>query len=240
PDATLADVVAEFEGRAATQHAPVADGVTLASMHAAKGLEWDAVFVVGCHEGTLPLTYAETPEQIEEERRLLYVAVTRARAHLFVSWSLSRQPGGRSSRRPSRFLQGVRPAGSARTDHSAAAAAPSRPGRGSRTLARCRVCGAPLSAAVDRKLGRCADCPSDVDEALFEQLREWRSQRAKEAKVPAYVVFTDATLTVIAETRPADEKALAAVPGVGRTKLERYGDDVLALCRENSRAGVNK
>lgn len=240
PEATLADVVAEFEGRAATQHAPVADGVTLASMHAAKGLEWDAVFVVGCHEGTLPLTYAETLEQIEEERRLLYVAVTRARAHLFVSWSLSRQPGGRSSRRPSRFLQGVRPIGSARTDHGAAGAAPSRRGRGSRALARCRVCGAPLSAAVDRKLGRCVDCPSDVDEALFEQLREWRSRRAKEAKVPAYVVFTDATLTVIAETRPADEKALVAVPGVGRTKLERYGDDVLALCREVSRAGVNK
>jgi DNA helicase-2/ATP-dependent DNA helicase PcrA len=96
------------------------------------------------------------------------------------------------------------------------------------------VCGALLSAAADRKIGRCADCPSSVDEALFERLRAWRLERAQEQKVPAYVVFTDATLTAIAESRPDDEHALAAVPGVGRTKLDRYGSDVLALCRDPS------
>ena len=87
---------------------------------------------------------------------------------------------------------------------------------------RCRVCGAALPTAADRKLGRCADCPSSIDEALFERLRAWRLERAQEQKVPAYVVFTDATLIAIAETRPDDEHALAAVPGVGRTKLDRY------------------
>jgi DNA helicase-2/ATP-dependent DNA helicase PcrA len=70
-----------------------------------------------------------------------------------------------------------------------------------------------------------------VDEVLFEQLRAWRLERAQEQKVPAYVVFTDATLIAIAETRPADENALAAVPGVGRTKLDRYGSELLELCR---------
>jgi len=230
PVAGLRDVLAELESRAAAQHAPVADGVTLASLHAAKGLEWDAVFVVGCHEGTLPLAYAETSTQLAEERRLLYVGITRARRWLRISWSLARTPGARGSRRPSRFLDGVRPVGVAWSDAPTAPPNGARRGR-SRTLQRCRVCGAPLSAAADRKIGRCADCPSSVDEALFERLRAWRLERAQEQRVPAYVVFTDATLTAIAETRPVDQQALAAVPGVGRTKLDRYGSDVLELCR---------
>ncbi|NED93631.1 ATP-binding domain-containing protein, partial [Streptomyces sp. SID11233] len=64
------------------------DGVTLASLHAAKGLEWDAVFLVGLAEGMLPITYAQTEAQIEEERRLFYVGITRARSRLHLSWSL--------------------------------------------------------------------------------------------------------------------------------------------------------
>jgi DNA helicase-2/ATP-dependent DNA helicase PcrA len=229
PTAGLAEVLAEFERRAAAQHVPVADGVTLASLHSAKGLEWDAVFIVGCHEGTLPLTYAETPAQLAEERRLLYVGVTRARHRLAVSWSLSRSPGGRGTRRPSRFLDGVRPVGAAHREPGAPGARRTPRIRG---VARCRVCGAALSSPADRKIGRCADCPSSVDEALFERLRAWRLERAQEQKVPAFVVFTDATLTAIAESSPGDESALAAIPGVGRTKLDRYGGDVLHLCRD--------
>ncbi|NUR43059.1 MAG: ATP-dependent helicase, partial [Streptomyces sp.] len=108
-DATLADLVAELDERANAQHAPTVQGVTLASLHSAKGLEWDVVFLVGVAEGMMPITYAKTDEQIEEERRLLYVGVTRAREHLHVSWALSRSPGGRPNRRPSRFLDGLRP-----------------------------------------------------------------------------------------------------------------------------------
>jgi DNA helicase-2/ATP-dependent DNA helicase PcrA len=84
-------------------------GVTLASLHAAKGLEWDAVFLVGLTDTTLPIQHANTPEQIAEERRLLYVGITRAREHLALSWALARSPGQRRSRRPSRFLDGLRP-----------------------------------------------------------------------------------------------------------------------------------
>lgn len=109
PEATLSDLVTELDERAAAQHAPTVQGVTLASLHSAKGLEWDAVFLVGLTEGMMPITYAKTDEQVEEERRLLYVGVTRARLHLSLSWALSRSPGGRASRRPTRFLNGMRP-----------------------------------------------------------------------------------------------------------------------------------
>jgi DNA helicase-2/ATP-dependent DNA helicase PcrA len=108
PDAALSQFAAELARRAAIEHAPAMAGVTLTSLHAAKGLEWDAVFLPGLAEGNLPIVHAQTDEAVEEERRLLYVGVTRARERVFLSWSLARSPGGRRSRKPSRFLSGLR------------------------------------------------------------------------------------------------------------------------------------
>jgi DNA helicase-2/ATP-dependent DNA helicase PcrA len=108
PEAALAGFVAELGRRSAIEHAPAIQGVTLASLHAAKGLEWDVVFLPGLTEGTLPIVYAQTDEAIEEERRLLYVGVTRARERVFLSWSLARSPGARRTRKPSRFLGSLR------------------------------------------------------------------------------------------------------------------------------------
>src|SRR5262249_29656482 len=149
---TLVDFNAELARRTAAQHAPTVDGVTLASLHAAKGLEWDAVFLVGLAEGTLPTTYAKTPDQLEEERRLLYVGVTGGRRWLWLSCAGAGSRGGRQ-RRASRFLPGADPAGS-RT--------PSAPGGRSRRSAErrtivvsCRVCGTALLSGSERKLGRC-------------------------------------------------------------------------------------
>ncbi len=108
PGATLADLAGELGQRSATGHAPETGGVTLASLHAAKGLEWDAVFLPGLTDGAVPIVYARSAEAIEEERRLLYVGITRARQRLFLSWSLARTPGGRRARKPSRFLDDLR------------------------------------------------------------------------------------------------------------------------------------
>ncbi|MGN6243156.1 MAG: ATP-dependent DNA helicase UvrD2 [Motilibacteraceae bacterium] len=231
PGSGLPELVAELDERAAAQHAPTVEGITLASLHAAKGLEWDAVFLAGLSEGLLPITYADTAAGVEEERRLLYVGITRAREHLALSWALARTPGGRGGRSPSRFLDGLRPTGSARRDSAGrdGAAGPKRERSGRGGPVRCRVCGKTLVEAVDRKLGRCAECPSSVDEALFERLRGWRLDVSKEQAVPAYVVFTDATLTAIAEARPGSLPELARIPGVGKTKLDRFGPAVLAL-----------
>jgi len=109
PGATLADFAAELAEREDTGHAPVAAAVTLATMHAAKGLEWDAVLIPGLVEGIMPIVHARTAEAIEEERRLLYVAVTRARVRLALSWAPARTPGAEAARQRSRFLAEVFP-----------------------------------------------------------------------------------------------------------------------------------
>ncbi|EFQ82836.1 HRDC domain protein [Aeromicrobium marinum DSM 15272] len=225
PAAGMGALVADLERRAASAHAPTADGVTLATLHSAKGLEWDAVFCVGMHEGMMPSVHADTPEAVEEERRLFYVGLTRARHDLLVSWAATRRQGGRSQRGPTRFLDPLIPA-----NHAARRTA-DQPR--SRKVSRCRVCDAVLATADERRRGRCEGCPSTYDEALFERLRAWRSETAAEHKVPAFVVFTDATLQSIAEVKPVDPRALLRIPGIGQSKLEKYGESVLALVGES-------
>ncbi|MFI5802369.1 ATP-dependent DNA helicase UvrD2 [Streptomyces sp. NPDC051561] len=238
PGATLDGLLTELMERDAAQHAPTVQGVTLASLHAAKGLEWDAVFLVGLTEGMMPITYAKTEEQLEEERRLLYVGVTRARVHLSLSWALARSPGGRASRNPSRFLRGLRPGSGGQGSRSAASgtgpgageAAPAAKKRTFRGPIRCRVCGKTLIDGGEMKLMRCEDCPSDMDEGLYERLSDWRERQAGKVGLPGYCVFTDKTLMAIAEAQPEDEGRLAMIAGVGVRKTRLYGTEVLALC----------
>ncbi|UYM06097.1 ATP-dependent DNA helicase UvrD2 [Solicola gregarius] len=232
-DAGLTELVADLERRAQTAHAPVAEGVTLATLHSAKGLEWDAVFCVGVHEGTMPITYAEAPQEIEEERRLFYVGMTRARHLLAISWSAARAPGGRGGRRPSRFLDPLLPRDAAAQSRVSRTTRKSRSER--RGVARCRSCNGLLDSAAERKIGRCSQCPPTYDEELFEELRTWRLERAAAQKVPAFCVFTDATLVAIAESLPAESVALARIPGIGKTKIDRFGDDVLAIIKKSAK-----
>ena len=227
---TLQGFVAELEERAGAQHAPTVQGVTLASLHSAKGLEWDAVFLVGLSEGLMPISFADTQEGVDEERRLLYVGITRARVHLSFSWSTSRSPGGRATRKPSRFLDPLRPATAdgtvfrqPRAKKAKKIVAPSV----------CRSCGKPLSTGAERKIGRCSQCPPTYGEQTFEALRSWRLEEAREKEVPAFVVFTDATLIAIAEARPGNLEELGELAGIGSAKLERYGASVLEILAEN-------
>jgi DNA helicase II / ATP-dependent DNA helicase PcrA len=215
PGATLADLAAELELRSAIGHAPDAAGITLASLHAAKGLEWDAVFLPGLTDGTVPIVYAQTSEAIEEERRLLYVGITRARQRVFLSWALARSPGGRRTRRPSRFLDGL-----------------TGPGPGVRLSPRASGRPEMTGAAGDgrRGSGRHLDHLEPAARQLFARLREWRLAAAADQGVPAYVIFSDATLAAIAERRPSTRHELAAIPGVGAVKLDRYGAAVLQVC----------
>lgn len=206
------------------------DSVTLSTMHSAKGLEWEAVAVIGVSEGLMPFALANTPAGVAEEKRLLYVAITRARTRLRLSWATG-GASGRGNREPSRFLR------QAKLASAAAGAKTSRTRSGSRrSLPKCRVCKASLSEAAEIKLGRHLDCAADFDEALFEALKKWRLATAQAASVPAFVVFTDATLQALAEQCPTDQQQLLAVQGIGLTKAERYGPEVLAQIAQHRSA----
>lgn len=225
PGAVMADVVRELEERAEAQSAPVVDGVTLASVHTAKGLEWSVVFVVGASDGLLPISMAKTAAEVEEERRLFYVALTRARDELTVTWASARTPGARASRKPSRFLDGI-------TDHPSAAkpaqALPRRTGRRSATVHTvCRQCGTPLGGPREQRIGRCGACPPDATDHAIDALKTWRLDRARAAGAPAYTVFTDATLQAIVERRPSTEQELLAIPGIGPSTMQRHGRELL-------------
>ncbi|HET6151337.1 MAG TPA: ATP-dependent DNA helicase UvrD2 [Marmoricola sp.] len=224
---TLEGFVAELDRRAQEQHAPVAEGVTLATLHTAKGLEWDAVFLAGIQEGSMPITYADGPAAVEEERRLLYVGITRARKHLMISWSLARNPGGQARRRPSRFLAGMRPESA--TDRAAAATTTSKSSRRRGKALMCKLCQQPLASSRERNRGFCSTCPIPYDEDLFESLKAWRKVRSDADSVPAYVVFSDATLEALAEVRPSDRGSLEGIKGIGPSKVEKYADEVLAV-----------
>ncbi len=242
PDSmSLSEFVHELDQRASVEHAPGAAAVTLASIHSAKGLEWPIVFLIGCSEGLLPLSYADTSDSIEEERRLTYVAVSRAGQQLHISWAKSRTPGGKATRTLSRFIADLPPgvfdgtlAGIPRGSSTGSfiAGESRRDSRRQRKGPRpCRVCGKALVTAGERTLGHCHGCPVELHEELFEALRDWRKELSAAKAVPAYIVFTDATLTAIAEQVPNDLESLSEIPGVGPAKLSEFGGEVLEIVR---------
>jgi DNA helicase-2/ATP-dependent DNA helicase PcrA len=169
----IADLEARFGSTGADRR-----GVHLLTLHGAKGLEFEAVFIPRLEEKELPIRQAKKPGEIAEERRLFYVGLTRAKRQLSLTWS----------GKPSRFL-------------------------------------GELGIAAARTVTK----PAEPDDPLYTALKRWRLQRATADDLPAYVVFHNSTLAEIAGRRPRDLSELSAVPGVGPTKLERYGDELLAV-----------
>jgi DNA helicase-2/ATP-dependent DNA helicase PcrA len=101
---SLKEFSQELVNRAEAHDEPSLDSVTLATVHAAKGQEWPVVFVIGLSNGQFPISYAQTPEEIAEERRLFYVALTRARQRLALSWAKRAKAGAGQARQMSMFL----------------------------------------------------------------------------------------------------------------------------------------
>lgn len=208
------------------------DAVELTTFHRAKGLEWPVVFVAGLEKGLAPISRATTPEAEAEERRLVYVALTRAREEVHCSWAERRTFGGRTvNRSPSPYLEPIEVAcralesGQARPDVRALLAA-------ERSRLRALEPKAPK-----RRGGSGGKVPvADADAALFEALKAWRATAAKAANVPAYVVFHDSTLAAVAARKPRSHTALLDVQGLGPVKAARYGDALLDVVSRHSAA----
>jgi len=196
------------------------DSVEIVTFHAAKGLEWSVVHVAGLEEGYVPIHHADTDDQVDEERRLLYVALTRARDELHCTWARKRAFGSRSmNRSPSPWLAVI---------ETTVGVAPARMSRQE---------GAKRASAARTALGSRSGPADSDDRELFEALRRWRKDQAHAADVPAFVIFNDATLTAMAERRPSTRAQLLDVPGVGPVKAQRFGDDLLRIVADPDTAG---
>ncbi|MDE0187937.1 MAG: ATP-dependent DNA helicase UvrD2 [bacterium] len=194
-------------------------GVTATSVHRVKGLEWDRVIVFGVDRGLMPHVLAE---DVEEERRVLHVAITRCRREVVVVAERGREsPFIRELNRNYRPAPvGIPTLRTAPHPGGPVALEPEPRGDGPESPA-------PGSAGVDEP----------YDAALYEALREWRLEAARDSGVAAFVVFPNRTLEEIARRRPRSEAELLAVRGVGPSKLARYGGDVLAIVAS---AGTDK
>ena len=210
PAADMAAFLAEVARRTAIEAGGEAAGVELLTYHRAKGLEWDAVFLPALEEGTLPIRQATEPAELAEERRLLYVGITRARRYLWLSWATSRvAASGREGRRSrSRFLDGLVPAGAGRGRAVATAARPDpartagpRRRRSIRPTAhRCPTRSVPGARPVPR--------PTPSPRSSSSTTRRSRRSRPR---------------------RPRSIAELRRVPGVGPTKLDRYGEEIIGV-----------
>ncbi len=198
------------------------DAVELATFHAAKGLEWPVVHLAGLEMGFVPISHATTRAELAEERRLFYVAVTRAERELLCTWAENRAFGSRTTTRErSVYLDDVERA--LRDDRGGTTIEPRRPRPPTESTRRRRetVGATPAATSADRP--------------LFDALKAWRAEVARASAVPAFVIFHDSTLAAIAAGRPADTDALLELPGIGPAKANRYGADVLRIVAAHTR-----
>ncbi|MGH9301015.1 MAG: ATP-dependent DNA helicase UvrD2 [Acidimicrobiales bacterium] len=226
------------------------DVVELATFHRAKGLEWPIVMIAGLEKGFVPIGQASGPAALAEERRLLYVAMTRAETELHCSWAARRTFGSRRVRRePSPHLDIIAMARSAlaagqEPGSVAAWLLESRRrltqgGTGSNGVGPNRIPGDRRTGG--RRQGAASRGPTpgyqgdSIDQEVLEALRSWRAITARASGVPAYVIFHDTTLAALASAKPTTADGLLGTPGLGPVKAARYGDKLLELIAGGSR-----
>lgn len=197
------------------------DRVDITTFHRAKGLEWPVVFVAGLERGLVPISRADTPAAEAEERRLLYVAVTRAERELHCTWASRRTFGTKAvPRQPSPWLDLIEDARARLEGRAPVTRMTQRAGL----------------AAARAKLPKGRSARNQPDPPMLAALKAWRTATAKAANVPAYVIFHDTTLAAVADAMPRTEAELLALPGLGPVKASRYGDAILAVVAEHGAA----
>ncbi len=209
---------------------PADEAVTLCSFHRAKGLEWDAVWVTGLEFGLVPIGRAITAAQEQEERRLLYVALTRAAAELHCSWARTRAFGSHAvPREPSPWLELIAAGtGAATGEQVEEVLVTSRAQWRSRLRDQRRQLASP-PGRVERP--RLPEGWPDPDVEVVGALRAWRAEAARAAGVPAYAVLHDATLVCAGITTAAADRGTPRRPGA--RARSRRPDTVRSCCRSS-------
>lgn len=247
PGSTGSKGETQTTGITPSPHGQSGDAVDISTFHASKGLEWDIVHLAGLEKGFVPISHARTPKAEAEERRLLYVAITRAKHELHMTWAQQRSFGNHAAQRePSEYLEVITKTMDAlasgevtldsfgdllpTTSKGDAATQRSQSDR----IAKPRD---PRRSTANHRPHRNSPItqPSTDRQTrdLFEALRTWRSTRARAARVPAYVIFHDATLMEVAAKAPKCTDELMAIPGIGPVKIERFGNEILRVVAES-------
>ena len=186
------------------------DAVSIVSFHAAKGLEWSVVHLAGLEAGLVPITHARSPAAKAEERRLLYVAVTRAADVLRCSWAAARTYGDRVvDRSVSPLLAEL-----------------------ATSVAEAKPATAPAAPRQGIAASRAALAEGEAD-TLRADLRAWRAEVARVASVAPTVVLADRALEAVAHRRPATLEELAGIADVGPLTQSRHGARLLAIVAEH-------
>jgi DNA helicase II / ATP-dependent DNA helicase PcrA len=232
-----ATLLAEINRRATEAHTPTQGGVTLATLHKSKGLEFDAVFCVALLEGSLPSAYAKTAEQLEEERRLFYVGLTRARTHLFVTWAKERPgPNGQTWKgRPSQFLDDIQPPPPPKSEWVATRRAKSKKSNTASgpSSSTCAQCGTDLKGMPARRLGRCSlECLTGDEARLAEMLAAWRTEVAPTMNIEPTTLASDRALFAIISSPPSTHFELQSVAGLYQDGMASFGPDLVARVRQ--------
>ncbi|HEX9854870.1 MAG TPA: ATP-dependent DNA helicase UvrD2 [Acidimicrobiia bacterium] len=212
-----------------------ANGATLSTVHRVKGMEWDRVIVFGVDRGSMPHTLSD---DVEEERRVFHVAVTRGAVEVVVLYDSSRaspfiaELAGTAPRRaPQPPRQEPRRIAVATGDtvRVLGGHAGQVSGMDETAIYVELATGAQLAVPRDEILEVTPRSSGRADTGLVEALKAWRLETSRRLGVPAYVLLHDSTIEAIATALPGDEQGLLAVPGIGPSKLESYGDEILGI-----------
>jgi len=184
------------------------DAVEISTFHRSKGLEWPVVHVAGLEQGLVPIAHAKDSNAVAEERRLLYVALTRAKDRILCSWANNRHfSGNKRTRDPSPWLFNIE--------------------RAIQNLEK------PLTQKeqiTKVKSARRKKTKNHLPETQqVRELKEWRLSVSRAADVPAFVIFNDETLLNLLEVKPTNLDELLKIKGIGPVKAERYGKEILDL-----------
>ncbi len=184
------------------------DAVEISTFHRSKGLEWSVVHVAGLEQGLVPIAHAKDSNAIAEERRLLYVALTRAKDQILCSWATNRHfSGNKRKRDPSPWLFNIE--------------------RAIQNLERPLTQKEQITKAKSSRGKKTKNALPETQQV--KDLKKWRLSASRAADVPAFVIFNDETLLDLVEIQPTNLDELLKIKGIGPVKAERYGKEILEL-----------